>query len=74
MRGSQFLPIALTEAMAAERKFKRHKDNVERLVQTGLMASSNELVEASDKLVLEYGDKAGKAKHYKDARLHYIHD
>jgi len=74
MRGSQFLSVTLTEAMAAERKFKRHKDNVERLVKTGLMAGKDELVEASDKLVLEYNEKAEKAKHYQAARLHLHQD
>ena len=63
MRGSQFVKMSLTEGVDSDRKFKRHKDNVINAV--GFLPTKDKFIEATNKVLYEYNDKADMAKQYR---------
>ena len=64
--------MSLTEGVNSDRKFKRHKDNVVNAV--GFLPSKERFVEATNKVLYEYNDKADRAKQYQASQLHHHHD
>ncbi len=54
--------MSLTEGVNSDRKFKKHKDNVVNAI--GFLPTKEKFVEATNKLLYEYNDKADRAKQY----------